>query len=181
MRFDPAIFGLADQRSGFRCYRRPDGPRRVVSGQLVEVGAPHRNRRGWAQLPGMPVLVVTVPVLPTAKIGATSSITFDPSPIDFQRINSWGDPQGNPYTLTVNPGTFTVGGSLSIQSVTPGGGLLPSGTVVQINGTGFDATTVVSIGDVNISTTQLVSAQQINVALGGTTEMNGIAYGGLKK
>jgi uncharacterized protein (TIGR03437 family) len=171
MKFDPTIFGTPTSVAGFSATGDQTG-RGGASGQLVEAALTSQSS-SLGQLPGMPVLVVTVPVLQTAKIGATSSITFDPSPIDFQRINSWGDPQGNPYTLTVIPGTFTVGGSLSIQSVTPGGGLLPLGTVVQINGTGFDATTIVSIDGVSIASIQLVNAQEINVTLGGATEMNG--------
>lgn len=167
MKFDPTIFGPPTSVAAFSATGDQTGRGGASGVALTSQSA------SFGQLPELPVFVVTVPVLATAKIGTTSSITFDPSPIDFQRINSWGDPHGNPYTLTVNPGTFTVGGALSIQSVTPGGGLQPSGTVVQIDGTGFDATTIVSIDGVSIASTQLVSAQQINVTLGGATEMNG--------
>lgn len=73
----------------------------------------------------------------------------------------------------MNPGTVTVGGTLSIQSVVPGGGLLPSGTVVSMNGTGFDAATIVTIDGVSLTSTQFVSAAKINVTLGGATELTG--------
>jgi uncharacterized protein (TIGR03437 family) len=173
MSFDPTIFGPIASVAAFSATGDQTGQSSIYSGGQKVQAALTSQSSSLGQMPGLPVLVVTVPVLATAKIGATSSITFDPSPVDFQRINSWGDPHGNPYALTIDPGTFTVGGSLSTQSVTPSGGLLPSGTIVQIDGTGFDATTTVAIDGVSVASTQLVSSQQINVALGGSTEMNG--------
>lgn len=173
MSFDPTIFGPIASIAAFSATGDQTGDSSIYSaGQKLQAALTSESS-SLGQLPGLPVFVVTVPVLATAKIGATSSISFDPSPVEFQSINSWGDPHGNPYALTINPGTFTVGGSLSIQGVTPGGGLLPSGNIVQIDGTGFDATTTVVIDGVRVASTQLVSPQQINLTLGGSTEMNG--------
>ncbi len=161
MDFDPAIFGNIASVAAFSAtgdqsgYATPQGLHVLASFTSLSAS--------FGQLPGLPIFVVTVPVLSTAKIGATSSITVDPT-------HSPWLPGG---TVNVNPGTFTVGGTLSIQSVTPGGGLLPAGTIVAINGTGFDATTTVTIDGVSLASTQFVNPQQINVTLGGATEMNG--------
>jgi len=47
-----------------------------------------------------------------------------------------------PLTLTdPKPGTLTIGGSISIHNVTPGGGTWPAGTVVKVEGTGFSPAT----------------------------------------
>ena len=73
----------------------------------------------------------------------SSSITVDPTKAPWLNGNST-------YSVNANPGTFTVGGTLSIQDVTPAVGLLPAGTVLTINGTGFDATTTVAIDGVSL-------------------------------
>ncbi len=56
-----------------------------------------------------------------------------------------------------------------MQSVTSGGGLLPAGTVVEIDGTGFDASTGVAIDGVSLASVQYVSRQVVKVTLGGAT------------
>ncbi len=157
MNFDPTIFGNIASVAAFSAtgdqtgYATPKGMNVLASFTSASAGI--------GQLPDLPIFVVTVPVLATAKIGATFSIAASAT------IGA--------KTVTVNPGTFTVDGTLSIQNVTPGGGLLPTGTVVMINGAGFDATTIVTIDGVSLASTQLISAQQISVTLGGATEMTG--------
>ena len=49
-----------------------------------------------------------------------------------------------------------VGGTLSIDSVTPGGGLLPAGTTVRIEGRGFTPSAVVEIEGVVVRSTRFV-------------------------
>ena len=164
MTFDPAIFGNIASVAAFSATGDQTGFATLNGAQLMVYFSSSSASLG--QLPDLPVLVVTVPVLATAKPGATSSITIDPTQAPWHT-------GGATASVSVNPGTFTVGGAISIQNVTPGGGLLPSGTVVTINGTGFDATTTVAIDGVSLASTQLISAQQINVALGGATEMTG--------
>jgi uncharacterized protein (TIGR03437 family) len=164
MNFDPTIFGNITNVAAFSATGDQTGSA-VLNGTQV-VSSFTSASASLGQLPDLPVFVVTVPVLATAKIGATSSITVDPTRVPWQNGNAT-------YTVNVNPGTLTVGGALSIQSVTPGGGLLPSGTVVAINGTGFDATTTVAIDGVSLASTQLVSSTELDVTLGGATEMSG--------
>lgn len=164
MTFDPTIFGPVANVAAFSATGDQIGYANV-NGQQLTASASSPSA-GLGQLPGLPVLIVTVPVLATAQAG-TSSVTIDPTQ------GPWQDQQGNTYTVSVNPGTFTVGGTLSVESVPPGGGLLPSGTVVTVNGTGFDATTTVTIDGVSLASTKFVSAQQINVTIGGATELTG--------
>ena len=118
MSFDPTVFGAATQVTVFSStgdqigYASPNGP--ILSVYFSSPSA------GIGQLPELPVLVVTVPVLASAKLGATAVMTLDPGA-------AWTGPDGNQYSVSVTPSTFTVGGGLSIQTVTPGGGLLPAG------------------------------------------------------
>ena len=161
MKFDPAIFGDVTSFAAFSAAGDQVGSYSTLG---AGVSSPTAS---LGQLPGLPVFVVTVPILATAQVGASAAITVDTT------SSIWTDQHGNAYTIHVNSGTFTVGGTLSIQSVTPGVGLFPPGTVITIQGTGFDATTAVKIDGVSLASTQLVSAQQIDVTLGGMTEMTG--------
>lgn len=162
---DPAVFGNIAQVAVFSSTGDASGFA-SVAGQHVD--ATFSSPSGGAgQLPELPILVVTVPVSATAAAGAKTQITVDPSGA------TWTDPLQNPYTVTVTPAQFTVGGSLSVDSITPGSGLFAAGTVLQIRGTGFDGKTVVSADGVSISAPKLVSAQQINVTLEGATELTG--------
>jgi uncharacterized protein (TIGR03437 family) len=162
MTFDAAIFGPIVSAAAFSATGDQMGYA-SVKGQQVTAYFTSSS----ASIGQLPVFVVTVPVLATAKAAATSPITLDPT------LAPWKDQYGNAYTVNVTPGTFTVGGTLSVESVTPGGGLLPSGTVVTIDGSGFDANTTVTIDGVSLASTQLAGNTQLNVTLGGATEMTG--------
>ena len=78
-----------------------------------------------------------------------------------------------PYTVSVNPGTVTVGGTLSVSSITPVGGVLPGGTVIQIQGTGFTSATTAQINGVNVALAQVTGSQTISLTLGGPAELTG--------
>jgi hypothetical protein len=76
----------------------------------------------------------------TIPASIATGITYD---LAMESANFVG-PLG-PLTLTdPKPGTLTVGGSVSIHNVTPGGGIWPSGTVVKVEGTGFTPATRIS-------------------------------------
>jgi len=165
IQFDPSIFGGPSSIAAFSATGDQIGSAGTYTPQVTVAVSSQSASLG--QLPDLPIFVVTVPVLATAKPGTSSSITVDPTQ------STWQDQQRNTYTVNVNPGTFTVGGTLSVQNVTPGAGLVPKGSVISIQGTGFDATTMVTIDGVSVASTHWVSAQQIDMTLGGATEMNG--------
>ncbi len=163
MDFDPSVFGNVVSASVLSAKGDPIGTGIVLNLQAEATFTSASASLG--QLPGIPVMVVTVPVLATAKVGATSTVTIT--------AGTWLDQLGNTLNVTVSPGTFTVGGHVSIQSVTPNSGLLPAGTVLSVTGTGFDSSTTVAIDGASVASTQFVSATQLNVTLGGATEMTG--------
>jgi len=184
MTFDPTIFGQILNVAAFSATGDQAGYANINGQQLTASFS--SSSASFGQLPALPIFVVTVAVLPEPQAPPppppgtaipaqpkdpagypTVAVTVDPTQ------SPWQDQQGNTYTVNVNPGTLTLNGSLSIQSATPGGGFLPGGTVVSINGTGFDESTTATIDGVSIAATQFVSAQQINVVLGGDMELTG--------
>jgi hypothetical protein len=117
------------------------------------------------QLPGIPMVLVTAQVLPTAAPGAIGTVTATSGQTFVYPIFG--------FTATVNPGTITIGGAVSVSGVTPGVGLLPSGARLVINGTGFSSATPVTIDGVSLASTKFVSATEIDATLGGQTEVAG--------
>ena len=83
------------------------------------------------QLRNLPIVVATIPVRPSAKPGTVVPITAVP------QLAILRDPLGSTYSVTVMPGSLTVGGSLSVQNVAPGGGIVPAGGILQIKGSGL--------------------------------------------
>jgi uncharacterized protein (TIGR03437 family) len=165
---DPAIFGNISSVAVFSASGDQIGYTRVSGTQAIAYF--YSPTAGVGQLPGIPIMVVNVPVLAGAITGAAAAITVNSSP---QLAPPWQDPQGDTYMVTVNPGTFTVGGGLSVGSVTPGGGLLPAGAVVALTGTGFDPGTAIAVDGLSIASKQFVSAEEIDVTFGGATELSG--------
>jgi uncharacterized protein (TIGR03437 family) len=122
---------------------------------------------GIGQLPGLPAVTILAPVLATAKTGETGSITISPGDIP------WKDVQGNQYLPAVQPGRIKVGGNISVNSVSPGGGLLPAEATVRIAGSGFSPSASVQIEGVIVSSTVSASPQAIEVKLGAPADLTG--------
>lgn len=114
-----------------------------------------------------PILAITVPLLPSVKIGTAAAITADPSG------SVWTDPTGNSYAVTITGGAVTAGGSLSVQNVSPSGGLLRAGSVLRIFGTGFDSSTVIDIPALAIASVQAAAPQELDVRLAAPADIGG--------
>lgn len=112
-----------------------------------------------------PILTMAIPVLSTAKVGDTADLTLDPS------VSSWFDSAGQPYTVEIKNGLLTVGGTIAISDVIPGGGVVNPGTTIAIKGIGFDATSVVDINEGIIASQTFVSANEIDVTLSAALDM----------
>jgi hypothetical protein len=161
MDLDPSVFGEVSQVSIFSATGDAIGYANV-SGRHVDARFSSRSG-GIGQLPGLPIMTVAAPV----NVGANAAVTIDSSG------SEWLDADGGAYATAVKPGRVTGGGSLSIGSVTPGGGVLPSGTVVRIDGAGFDGGTHVAIDGVGLASERFVNNSEIDVTLGGPAEMTG--------
>ena len=167
MDLDPTVFGGILSADVFSATGDQVGSA-TIQGQHLDVVF-HSKTGGIGRLPNLPVLVVSVPVLPGVAVGTTSQVTFESGASESGAV--WTDAQGVQYSIVVSPGTITVQGGLSIQAVTPGGGPLPQGATVRIDGTGFTAGTTVQADGVSIASTQFVNSQQINLTLGAPTDL----------
>jgi hypothetical protein len=108
-----------------------------------------------------PLLTMTFPVSASATAGSSFPVSMDLSKSSFV------DSSGQPYTIELASGTLTIGGSLSITDVIPGGGLLADRTPIKILGAGFTNNTKISIEGTTVfaQDTTFVSANEIDVLI----------------
>ena len=144
-------------------------------GTVGEVPAIGPASEGIGQARDLPIVVITVPVLTSAPVGKAVTINAQAASETglINLASPFLDQNRNQYDVSFTPGTVTIGGSLSVQSIAPGGGSLPTGTLIQINGTGFSSATTVQVDGVSLTSTQLVSDQEIDVTLGAPAELTG--------
>ena len=124
------------------------------------------NFGGIGRLPSHPVLQLTVPVLSTAALGSSGAIKM-------QSQSPWRDLTGGQYKMSFQSPGIKVADGMSIRSVVPGGGPLPSGTPVQIQGQGFSASTKLQLDGVAWSNLQFVNSRQLNFTLGAPADLTG--------
>jgi hypothetical protein len=138
----------------------------VVSGQQLSIRFSSRHGT-FGTIEDSPIIAVSIPVRPDAVPGQTALLNLDPS------MSFWVAPSGQIYEQELQTGTFTVGGSVSITNVVPGGGLLPAGASVTVSGTGFQPGARMEIDDVELASTRYVGPTQLEVVLPDPTEMHG--------
>src|SRR5215471_13508072 len=114
-----------------------------------------------------PIMTMALHVRPDAVSGSKTQFQLDPS-------STWTLGSLGTATLAPNPPAIvTVGGSVSILDVVPGGGMLPAGSVVSIKGIGFQPKTQVQLNAIKASSIQLVNSQEIRFTLAVDTNMTG--------
>ena len=114
-----------------------------------------------------PIMIVSLQVSPTVGVGTKFSFNLDPS--STWTLGLLGTATMKPIT----PATITVGGSISITDVVPGGGVQPAGTVVHIEGIGFQQGTQVQLSNIKTSSITVISPQEIQIILAEPTQMTG--------
>jgi hypothetical protein len=112
-----------------------------------------------------PIVTIAMPVKATAKEFQTADLTLDSS------FSDWQDPKGKNYLVMLNNGTMTVGGTVSISTVVPGGGLQPAGTKIAIQGMGFQQNSKVQIDEAKFKNQTYVSPHEIDVTLSKAVNM----------
>ena len=115
---------------------------------------------GVGRAPGLPIAEFSIPVSAafTVAIDLTASYFYGPA---------------GRYALTATPGGVSIGGELSIQQVTPASGIVPAGSTIQIEGTGFASSTSLEIDGVAVTGLSAPASDQIKVTLAGATELTG--------
>jgi hypothetical protein len=114
-----------------------------------------------------PIVSVTMRVRPDALPGAQSKLLLDPAG------SSWTDPNGATYAQQVKTGSFDVAGTVFIEDVFPGMGLLPAGSTVVVRGMGFQPGALVEIDGVSLSAAAVVSGSEIDATIGVSADMYG--------
>ncbi len=151
---DPTAFGAGAMVGLFGANGDASGLAATTGAQIdVQFSSPSG---GIGQLAGLPVMVVSVPVL---AVAAGRTVTVSATSPDS--------------SVTVASGSITVQGTLSVGKIPAGMGAVPTGTVVPITGTGFSSSTSASIDGVVISSVKFVSATEIDVTIGGSAELVG--------
>lgn len=126
----------------------------VVNGTQISVSIDSPNSSLGTDV-DYPLFVLTMPVTATS---GQFTMAMDPSSTFFVG--------GSQYSIQENaPGTLTVGGTVSITDVVPGGGPIKVGDTLKILGLNFDGNTKIAINNVTIGTTTVVSSKEIDVTI----------------
>lgn len=136
----------------------------MINGQVVTT---RYIASSGAQGTDYPIMTMALHVRPDAVSGASTYFSLDPSSTWILGLLGAAALKPNP------PATVSVGGSISITNVVPGGGILPAGAVVSIRGIGFQPKTQVQLNAIKFSSIELVSAEEIRFTLAETTNMTG--------
>jgi hypothetical protein len=116
---------------------------------------------------GYPLLTVAASVPGNAVPGQQVAVAPDSG-------SSWSvDVKGVWQPVQLQPGKITVGGSVSITNVVPGGGTLPAGAAFSILGVGFSPLTQVALQGITASSIAYVSPTQILVTLQRAATLDG--------
>jgi len=115
-----------------------------------------------------PLLTIAIPVKQTAITGQNAPLTLNASQWP------WLDPNGKPYPVLTKDGLATVGGTLSVSNIVPGGGLVKAGTKIAIFGVGFQPNSKVQIDTANLASQTYVSPKEIDVTLTADTNMTSL-------
>jgi hypothetical protein len=115
-----------------------------------------------------PIMTVALHIRPEALPGSSTQFQLDPS-------STWTiSPFGATATLKPEPPAIvSVGGTVSILDVVPGGGVLPAGSVVSIRGMGLQPKTQVQLNAIKFGSIQFIAADEIQFTLAETTNMTG--------
>lgn len=163
--FDPLIFGPFRYVSAFSATGDAYGTAEVRNGQLdIQFRSPSG---GIGRLPDLPALTIEMPLLAAVSPGTVSRPNFSAT------LDDWQDLSGAPLRPIFSTALITVGGSLAIARLHPGAGLLPTGTMVQIEGTGFSTSTLVSIDGVATAPAEFVSATELRILLLAPADLEG--------
>jgi hypothetical protein len=136
----------------------------VINGSQVNV---FYTASSDAQGTDYPIMTVALHVSPDAVPGCQTQFSLDPSSTWILGL------LGLATLKPMAPATVTVGGTISITNVVPGGGVLPAGSVVSIQGMGFQDKTQIQLNAIKASSITLISPNEIQFTLAQSTIMTG--------
>jgi hypothetical protein len=114
-----------------------------------------------------PIMIVSLQLQPNLSVGTKQLFNLDSS-------STWTlGLLGTATMKPILPATITIGGSISITDVIPGGGAQPAGTVIHVQGIGFQPGTQVQLSNIKSNSIAVTSPQEIQVVLAEPTQMTG--------
>jgi len=135
----------------------------VIQGTALQVNYVSPNATFGTSV-DYPILTVAAHVRDDAAKGNVTALGAN------LNLTGWYGTQS--YLFVIKPGTLTIGGSVSINDVIPGGGMWPAGTVVRVMGKGFLRNTAVQ-STARFSSISMVSANEIDFVLAEATVLDG--------
>lgn len=133
------------------------------TGIRVAMTSPSRNT---GVNPDYPIFTFAARVKASVPVG--TKITVD------MPNASWLDLR-SPYPWEIKPGTITVGGTLSIGNIVPGGGILPANTPVEVIGTGFTPESQLRVEGTDRAV-EYVSPERMRVQFSTPTPLDGARF-----
>lgn len=161
---DPAVFGAISAIQIFSASGDQQGVARIKGTHADVTFAASSGTIG--ALPNLPVAQITATLTDSAPIGQQGAVAVSTA-------TPWRAANGDTYIVSFHSPGVTVGSGMAIESVVPGGGAIPAGTTVTINGAGFSDSTSMALADVAWSGLQVVSPSQITFIVDGTTDLQG--------
>jgi hypothetical protein len=110
-----------------------------------------------------PFITLTMDIPSSTPTGSTFPLTLDPGSVQT--------PTGPLTFADPKPGVLTIGGSISIRGVFPGGGTYPAGTVISIQGKGFQPGTKLTT-KMKTSSAVFVSPTELHFTLNEISTMD---------
>jgi hypothetical protein len=114
-----------------------------------------------------PIMTIALAIRSGAAPGHKTQFALDPA--SAWLLHLFGVASLKP----IPPATVTVGGTVSITNVTPGGGVLSPGAVFTIHGVGFQPHTQVQLNAIKASSIEVLSPQEIRVTVAETVQLTG--------
>jgi hypothetical protein len=138
----------------------------VINGNSLVIGTVSPPTPALSSDPVM--IAVTIAVPAQAPVGTTTSLTLDTG------APSGLDPLGSSCipTLVDQVGSLAKG-AVSMTGVLPGGGFLPAGSLVAVEGIGFQPGAQVLIDGVAIASTSWVDSSRIEVVTAAEAQLDG--------
>jgi hypothetical protein len=106
-----------------------------------------------------PLLTAAFRLSASVVPGQKFEVKLDPSQ------SMWQDLLGSTFPIEVQQGSITVGGSVSITDVVPGGGMLSAGAAFSIFGMGFSPNTKIAVRGIGTQAINYVSPTEFRVML----------------
>ncbi len=95
-------------------------------------------------------------------------------PVNMNGLASSWLNAGGSFQFEYKPGSITVGGSISVTNVIPGGGVLPPGASFSIIGMGFTPKTSIAIRGIAVSSIQYISPTEFRATTRKEGRLDGV-------